>query len=112
MKKNQHLLKLPDHIDTTRSWKEKDTIAEYEFRQHPLVKAARYLMQQAEKDIRFRVLSKYRFDKCTCGHRRQWHLPEYDGSGNYSQGICKECKCNHFLQAQKAEIKDGKVIYL
>lgn len=112
MKRNQHLLKLPDNIDTTRTLKEKWTITEYEFRQHPLVEAARRLMKRAEEDIRVRIISKYRFDKCKCGHRRQWHLPEYDGGGNYSEGICKECKCVHFELGQKAEIKDGKVSYV
>lgn len=104
-------LRLPDHIDTTRTLKEKWTIEEYEFRRHPLVEAARYLMKRAEEDIRVRLINKTRFGKCTCGHRRQWHLPDYDGGGRYSQGICKECDCVHFIQGQVATIKDGKVIY-
>lgn len=85
----------------SRSLREAWTIAEWEFAQHPLVRAARYLMFRAELDIKVRIINeKTRFDKCKCGHERQKHLPNY-GDPNYSNGICKYCKCMNFCEDNK-----------
>jgi len=87
---------LPPTRTARVGWK----IAEYEFARHPLVRAARYLMFRAEMDIRIRLIHKTRFDKCVCGHERQKHLPNY-GNPNYSNGICKYCKCVNFMMVAK-----------
>jgi hypothetical protein len=70
---------------------------EAEFLNHPKVKAARYLLRQAETEIRLRRYTKTGNHLCECGCPRKWHGPSY--SINYTQGACGICDCLHFLMA-------------
>jgi hypothetical protein len=69
------------------------------FYNHPKVQEARRLLVEAERELRNEARQEAAKHLCECGHERQEHGPSY--SINYTEGICKQCKCLHFIMQRK-----------
>ena len=73
-----------------------------EFYNHPKVRQARKLLEEAEREMR----RGRKEDMCICGHKRKHHGPSF--SINYTDGICHKCNCLHFIIKGKEGETDAK----